>query len=489
MARIGLGPSGPPAPDPRAEDWWQSVYPTLRSAWDWTRGNPLEAASMSMVPGVSDVADIGLAGRDIGRFAVDPSRSTALDALLSTAGAALPVLGAATVKRAGTGAARIAGSLEETSKNLAKPAVQREIEARIAERQAPFDTSKLGKPSGPQSDLDRYDPRTGRGRGYPARIQRLLDSTAVREQVKAKIQRGLTMSGAEWYDTGPLKDAFIAEHGPVKGPEMHRKFLEYVAASSPRSDVASNIRNASYYFSRDVQGNPVLSKDEPLPFPYGHMAQGLHKTNAARIADPTKVNWDPKGNPKPRSFVENLAGNWLPVTVDAHALKLPAMLSRDPEFLARSVRVEVPDPSDPTKKIFVDRKPYQEFKEGRLSIDDAVNDATLWEAQPAENEYLALEQFYKDIAQEMGISPAQAQAAAWVGGGDLTNLESAPEAFMDTVNKRILRTSAIRDEPVEGTTRAFLRGERPLLSTLPVGLGLGLGARTLSQLGADEEPY
>jgi hypothetical protein len=488
MAALGLG--GPPAPDPRAEEWWQgTAYPALGAAWDWIRGNPMEAASMSMVPGISDVADVGLAGRDIGRFAAEPSRSTALDALLSSAGAALPVLGAATVKRAGKEAARIAGPIEESSKSFAKPAVQREIEARMAERQAPFDTSKLGKPSGPQSDLDRYDPRIGRGRGFSARTQRLLDNPEVYAQVKAKIQRGLGMSGAEWYDTGPLKDAFIKEHGPEAGPQRHRQFLEYVAGSSPRSDVASNIRNASYYYSRDVQGNPLTDVEEKLPFPYGHMAQKLHKINAARIGDPAQVNWDPRGNPKPRSFVENLAGNWLPVTVDAHALKLPAMLSRDPEFLARSIRVEAPDPKDPSKKIFVDRKPYQEWKEGRLSMDDAVKDATLWEAQPAENEYLALEQFYKRIADEMGISPAQAQAAAWVGGGDLTNLESAPEAFMDTVNKRILRTSAIRDEPVEDTTRAFLRGQRPLLSTLPVGIGLGLGARTLGQLAADEERY
>jgi hypothetical protein len=503
MARIGLGPSGPPAPDPRAEDWWQSVYPTLRSAWDWTRGNPLDAASMSMVPGVSDVADVAIAGRDIGRFAHQPSRETALDALLSSAGAALPVLGAATVKRAGTVASKlgtraaIEGPIPISAASFAKEPVKQEIERRVSTMEAPFDISDLGRSSGPQAELPRYDPRAGKGRGFPARVQRLMGNKAVYDQMKGFVERGLDMSGREWYDTRPLKEAFIEHWGPEDGPGMFTRYMDYVAASSPRSDVASNIRNASYYYSRDVQGNPLTDAEEKLPYPYGHLAQGLHKQNAVRVGDPNQVSFDPRNNPKPLSFSANLQGNHLPATIDAHAIKLPAMLARDPEFLIRNIREEAFDPVtgknkiDPAtgKKVYINRSPYKEFKAGTLSMDDAVKDPTLWEGQPNENEYLAMEQYYKRIAEELGITPAQAQAAAWVGGGHLTGLESAAEPFMATVNKRLQRTAAVHELPVEETTRRFVKGELPLLSAAPVGIGLGLGARTLSQLGADEEPY
>lgn len=96
---IGLGRGGPPEPDPRSEEWWETtVYPALRWLRDHAREQPLEAASMSSVPVVSDVADVAMAGRDIGRFATEPSRDTAIDAALSTAGAALPFVGAGMLK-------------------------------------------------------------------------------------------------------------------------------------------------------------------------------------------------------------------------------------------------------------------------------------------------------------------------------------------------------------------------------------------------------
>jgi hypothetical protein len=100
---IGLGwrEGGIPEPDPRAEDWWKNTaYPGLGKIWDWARGNPLEAASASSVPGVSDVADVAMLGRDLYRFGTEPSRETAVNLGLGAAGAALPFLGAGWIKAA-----------------------------------------------------------------------------------------------------------------------------------------------------------------------------------------------------------------------------------------------------------------------------------------------------------------------------------------------------------------------------------------------------
>jgi hypothetical protein len=98
---IGLGwrEGGIPEPEPGAEDWWKNTaYPALGGLWDWVKGNPVEAASASMVPGVSDVADIGLLGRDLYRFGTEPSRENAVSLGLGAAGAALPLVGAGALK-------------------------------------------------------------------------------------------------------------------------------------------------------------------------------------------------------------------------------------------------------------------------------------------------------------------------------------------------------------------------------------------------------
>jgi hypothetical protein len=98
---IGLGwrEGGIPEPEPGAEDWWKNTaYPALGGLWDWVKGNPVEAASASMVPGVSDVADIGLLGRDLYRFGTEPTRENAVNLGLGAAGAALPFVGAGAIK-------------------------------------------------------------------------------------------------------------------------------------------------------------------------------------------------------------------------------------------------------------------------------------------------------------------------------------------------------------------------------------------------------
>jgi hypothetical protein len=53
-------------------------------------------------------------------------------------------------------------------------------------------------------------------------------------------------------------------------------------------------------------------------------------------------SWDVLANPKPASYAENIAGNQQPATVDTHAARLPALLSRDPRFLENDVRVDTP---------------------------------------------------------------------------------------------------------------------------------------------------
>ena len=50
--------------------------------------------------------------------------------------------------------------------------------------------------------------------------------------------------------------------------------------------------------------------------------------------------------------------------------------------------------------------------------------AAFWQAQPKANEYAAMENYYKSLGKELGLTPAQTQASAWVGGGDIMGLAS-----------------------------------------------------------------
>lgn len=185
---------------------------------------------------------------------------------------------------------------------------------------------------------------------------------------------------------------------------------------------------------------------------YGHVAQRLHQMNAKRVHE--EGGWDPLQNPKPASFVEDLVGNQRPVTVDTHAFRLPGMLARDPRFLETGYKVD---------KDAVPRNIQREVESGQLSMDDARKQAALWQAQPKKNEYAAMERYYQDLGRELGLTPAQTQASAWVGGGDITGLSSAQDLpFLGFLEQRIMLTAKKLNMDPRDVRDGFIKGEVPL---------------------------
>ncbi len=71
----------------------------------------------------------------------------------------------------------------------------------------------------------------------------------------------------------------------------------------------------------------------------------------------------------------------------------------------------------------------------------------------------------------MQISPAQLQAALWVGGGRVTGLRSLPTSFMGAVESRLQRTAAERGGTPTKALLDFVRGKKPLLSPLAAAGG------------------
>ena len=335
---------------------------------------------------------------------------------------AIGAAGAPLVAPAQAGAVLGAGAIRR-AKQMPAPAI-RNPDAPL------FDYSRLREvPDVPQRDLQRYDAP----RGVPERTQALAAPENV-ARVNEVVRRGGEQGGIEWYNTEPLRRAFIEARGP-EGEAAYRQYLDLVASTSPRSNVGTNVRNAAYYYGLAQRGEPLpeviakggaLSVKEPLPSPYGHIAQGLHAQNARNVLEGS--GWPVLQNPKPASFVENLAGNQMPVTVDTHNARLWGMTD--------------------TKGRPVDK--------------------------PAKTEYGFIEKLQQDEARKLGMTPAQYQASAWIGGGEQTGLKSSADPFLKVLEDRIRLTAAQSGETPQQVLHRFLMGQNtrggrgPLLSVAPV---------------------
>jgi hypothetical protein len=358
----------------------------------------------------------------------------------------------------------------------------------------PIDLTKpTTLPPVPQVDLPRYAPP----RGVSPRLQDALNNPEVLDGLRQGIRNGMEMGAHNWYVNDAVRDAFVKELGPVKGQAEFERMMDNVAATSPRSDVPTNVRNASYYFAH---ATPADLPDKN-PYPYGHIAQKLHRQNIETIS--SEGGWEPLQNPKPASFAQNLKGNYEPVTADTHAFRAIGMRTEDPRFLEPSVSAVYKAGGDPATDTLVGKygeisknkkgqdivtfRPRQLFDSGKLTMEDAKKIPYFWATKPKENEYAAVEQLYKQLAAEHGLTPAGAQAAGWAGSGELTGLGTVPtHTFPELLNERILFTAKMRGENPATTLKNFIRGKKPLLSTaLTAGTGAA-GAAALSKPSEEE---
>jgi|SRR5215472_17587538 len=287
-----------------------------------------------------------------------------------------------------------------------------------------FDYSKLREvPDVPQRDLPRFVPPEG--------VPVSATSKATPENLKrlSKIAKeGAKIGGLEWYNLEPLRQAFMEHLGESKGTEQFLRYLELIAATSPRTKVPENVRNASYYLKALAKGEPtperelrrtpasegkparadwIITAGTQAPYPYGMMP--IHVQNVENIL---KQGGIPElVNPKPASFVQNLAGNQRPVTIDTHNMRLLGM--------GRDV--------------------------------------------PYANEYGFLERMQQAEAAKLGMTPAQYQASLWLGGAKQTGVKSGNEPALKHIENRIEYTAQKRGESKEKVLKDFITGRAALL--------------------------
>lgn len=286
-----------------------------------------------------------------------------------------------------------------------------------------FDLSRLDEvPDVPQVPLERIDP----ARGLSPKIEPLLTPEAA-ARMEGYANVGRDKGGLGWYNLDPLRQSFMEELGEEQGTANFNAFVDKIAATSPRAKVANNIRRASYLDILDRQGQPFagLTNDD-LPPGYGHIA---HKTHDASLRDLQNTgSFAALNRPKTSSFAENLKGNQAPMTIDTHNF---AALKGDPK----------------------DKK------------------------SPADTQYKYLEEFQGQIAEKMGMTPAQFQASVWMGG-ETGVADDRP--FMAVFDDVVANTAERDGVTKKKALQNFIQGKGVLYDLGPIMLAGGLGANLLA---------
>lgn len=310
------------------------------------------------------------------------------------------------------------------------------------------------QPNVPQTPIPRYDPP----RGVSPRIGDLVANRDVRDKVIENIERGTRMGGTDWLNVEPLRLAFIDELGALEGSQRFDHLFDLVGASTALSKVRENFRNATFYYTLNGR------LPDKNPYPYGHRAQAMHRRNVERVWN---GGLNPITHPKSVTMSANAKGNYLPVMIDSNIFRQAAMLSGDRRFLNTFL---------PTKS-GVSRNIRREYDTGLIRPEELTR-PSYWSPAPQRNEYLAMEQYFQGIARELGMTPAQAESAAWLGGAELTRLHSDPsKKLMDFVKDSLLLTAIEKNMDPRDVFRRMVRAELPLLALGGVALAPQLGTR------------
>lgn len=395
-SRVGIDPNYTPGPGP---------LDLLRGIAQYARENPVEFG-LSMTPIVGDA----MSARDAVREARGGNYGMAALAGLG----AIPLVGAVgDAARAGAKGAKAA----KAAKALANRPVRSIADlANIADegatgRRLAYEMGDLARvPDVPQVPITT---RPIPARGVPKDV-----TAAVRKNRSAfedNVKRGLDQGGLEWYNLDPLRRDYIAELGPEAGEREFARFTQHLAATSPRSKVAQNIRRSSAFSLINRHGLEVPEDQAMLSLlgpTLGHLAHRTAHLPAVRDIERLGTMAADEAvllrRPKTSSFGENLRGNYEPVTVDAHNTRAWGL----PES----------------------------------------------RTEPA---YDVLEREQKDIAAKLGIRPAQVQSSAWIGAADETGVADA-RPFINVFQDVLEKSAERQGIPADVLYQRFLRGTATL---------------------------
>ena len=312
---------------------------------------------------------------------------------------------------------------------------------------------------------DKPLPKGDRGREVNESVDAIADRLAER------MKPWLGTEAQYFYHTGPIVDKAMSMG--FKKEEVYdwmKEFADAYAATSPRTETAQNIRNATLVMTKrhlGIELDEIIGKgsgginEKGYPMMIGD--SGIHR----QLTEATQNGGiNPNTNPKPATFAENVYGNLDGVTVDTHAIRgaLDAMNEINPGSI----------PIDYIKPKFRDQ-----YKADPLSlnpanmIDDSMGSQMI-DGTKMQTEYAVFSDIYRLTAEKLGVSPAEAQSMGWFGSGDSTGLASELKSVARLLDERIDVTAQAMNESKESVFKKLLNREIPVLSLFGAATGAGL---------------
>lgn len=332
-----------------------------------------------------------------------------------------------------------------------------------------FDDLALAYPRNP-------DPSAPLPKGDRARI--LVDrqeeiASALADRIRATGQ--MDADTRYFYHTdGPIYRA--ARNAGLSDEEARaylRDLSNYTAATSPRTQVETNLRNATLAMAKTDQGIPFREV-------IGPGSGGINESGYAMMTNPGGIHGillddlintgviNTNTNPKPANFGANLAGNRSGVTVDTHAIRGTLMTLN-----------EMQPGSVPEGFIIPSFRDQYRANPNILTpdmIDDTLASQMVGPAGDRvkmQTEYPVFADIWHGAADRLGVSPAEAQSMGWFGFGDETNLGSARKTPVDVFDDRLSVTAQTLGISPEEAARAVFTRRIPLLSAVPGLLAYG----------------
>jgi hypothetical protein len=472
----------------------------LKGASDWIKGVAKRRQPTSEVGNLpfSSVSPVELipmmaleGGRTMNRWLYgtkDPSMLRPEDTLAPTGAGAMAAPFAAIPRGAlGANAFRVAddipfdlpshgahGPIAQAERAPFAPAIKRE-DGEI------FDYSTHDQmPPGNPISLPELKPYEG-PRGPNERMADMTSSPAVSRQVNSAVDRGLKEhrdTVLNWYNMLPLRERF---HDLYQGGDPDAAFLRFnqsVAAMSPQNPVPENMAQGSWIYNVLERGDKIPTDPKKgVPSGYGNQPAMGTRLSVARKKSGQEEGYDFRDSPKTEFFGRSLAGDDSVPVIDAHAMRTMAMATKDPRFLQNSIRY-----SDDGGKSYKTYSPRQMLEDGEITMKEALQNPTWWQSGARGAMYAPATVPFHRAADKFGISPGQAQAAAWYGNAEKTGVKTQPFTAMEILEQRIRQNAEARGKTPEEMLDDMINGREYLLEGGDVPISMLEALRAQQQL-------
>lgn len=267
-----------------------------------------------------------------------------------------------------------------------------------------------------------------------------------------------------YHSDGPLyRAALRAGLTPEEASSWLNDFGNVFAATSPRTEVEFNLRNATSALAKEAAGIPHRTIVGPgsggiseAGYPMMTGPGGIHGKLLDEVFSGRGI--DTSTNTKPYFFGNNMVGNRSGVTVDTHAIRgtLQTLNQIEPGAVPEGYILPEfrdayrADPTTLTPNMISDTIGTQKIGPKGARID-------------AQTEYPVFADIFHDAGGLLGVSPAETQSMAWFGFGDETNLASAPKTVSEVFDDRLDVTAQLLNLPVDEAASRVFRRQIPLL--------------------------